>query len=586
MTLGIPRWLSRVAGPHALSVPAWLLVSATSMTWSIAYLTSTASMPLTEAALWGAIAALALGVIWWIASKTWMKGGSPNRRAILVLPTYVFAALVRSAIPVLAGETMDGPTPLLFAVATMTILSVTATLAVDSYRELEVQNGRLAAIRDALAASESRAQVEIATLRVSARQAIVAAIEQALATDSPRDDRAARLRRVSDDVVRPLSHALSVPADEDLLPVRTRPRRDLHALGRAILEAQPIRPWATATLVIVMSFGIILMTLGAPLSFFTAAVLWAGLAGLLWLVHLLPWRRLPVMVGMGALPLALAWAGFLAVSLMRLVPGAPADQVPRGPVFVAVVTLIAGGLIAILTGVTQKQRWLEEELITEGSALVSTRRATQARMRRDRRHLARILHGVVQPRIVARSLKLQNAGEAADIVEFARELDALLGEETRAEGAIDVTRALRDIVDVWSGSKAIVEVTLPSDLNASLSSHPATARAVVDVTCEAVNNAILRAGATRIHALVTQARDVVTVSVTNDVKLTEATASREPGLGSGLFDELTDEWSLAAFAGRAEFTARIAFPQGPGDAIPTDQPPSSLPGCVIADKSV
>lgn len=37
------------------------------------------------------------------------------------------------------------PRQLPFALASVTILSVAATLAVDSHRELEIQNGRLAA---------------------------------------------------------------------------------------------------------------------------------------------------------------------------------------------------------------------------------------------------------------------------------------------------------------------------------------------------------------------------------------------------------------------------------------------------------
>lgn len=585
MTLTTLRWLTRISGPHALSVPAWLLVSATSVTWSVAFLTSSASMSLLEAAAWGALAALVLGATWWVASKTWMKGGSPTRRAWLILPTYILAACIRSVIPVLASGSPDGPGQFPFAVASMTILSVAATLAVDSYRELEIQNGRLAAIRDALAASESRAQVEATTLRASAYQAITAAIEQALAGEATGEDRAQRLRRVSDDIVRPLSHALAGQPDEAPLTVPAQPRRDLRTLGRAILDAQPIRPWPTASLVTVMSLGTMFMIVGMPTVILTAAILWVVLAALLWLFQRLPWRRLPVAIGLIGLPLAFATTGLLAVTLFTLRP-ATETPIPRGALIVAVMTVIAGCLVAILVGVTRQQRQLEEELITEGTALVATRRATQARIRRDRRHLARILHGVVQPRIVARSLRLQASGEPADIQELARELDDLLSDEAGGDGAIDVTRALRDISDVWSGSKAIVEVTAPGDLNGHLASHPAAARALVDVTCEAVNNAILRAGATRIHAVVARQGGAVTMAVTNDVTISTPGDSRGPGLGSALFDELTDEWSLRSGAGQAEFTAVISLPDRGSTAIPDEGRPEVAALRVITEESV
>lgn len=585
MTLTTPRWLTRIAGPHALSVPGWLLVSATSVAWSVALLTSSASMSLMEAAAWGVLAAAALGATWWVASKTWMKGGSPTRRAWLILPTYVLAASIRSVIPLVISSSPERVGLFPFAVASMTIMSVAATLAVDSYRELEVHNGRLAAIRDALAASESRAWVEAATLRASAHQAITTAIEQAFAGSATGEDRATRLRRVSDDVVRPLSHALAGQYDETPLMVPARPRRDLRTLGRAILTAQPIRPIATASLVTVMSLGIMIMVAGAPRVFATAAVFWLTLSSLLWLVQRLPWHRLPVALGIALLPLAFAATGLLTLALLRLLPTA-VDGIPRAPLMVAIITVIAGCLVAVMAGVTRQQRQLEEELITEGTALVATRRATQARIRRDRRHLARILHGIVQPRIVARSLRLQESGEPADLHELARELDDLLGDEPGTDGAIDVSRALRDISDVWSGSKAIVEVTAPEDLNGHLTIHPAAARALVDVTCEAVNNAILRAGATRIHAVVARQDGAVTVAVTNDVTISTPVDSRGPGLGSALFDELTDEWSLRSGAGQAEFTAVISLPHPGSTEIPDEARPEASGSCVKADKSI
>lgn len=559
MTWKVPRWLARISGPHALSVPAWLLVSATSVTWSVAFLTSSTSMSPATAALWGVLAALVLGATWWIASKTWLKGGSPTRRALLILPTYVGAAAIRSMIPVLASGSDDGLSQFPFAVASMTVLSIAGTLAVDSYRELEIQNGRLAAIRDALAASESRAQVEAETLRASARQAINAAIEQALADDATGEDRATRLRRVSDDVVRPLSHTLAGQRDELPAVAPPKPRRDLRALGRAILAAQPIRPWQTASLVTVMALGILFMNNGAPRVFVVAGMLWIALASLLWLVQRLPWSRLPLWLGMLLLPVAFAATGLLTVTLLLLWPAAP-DAVPRAQLIVAVMTFIAGSLLAILAGVTQQQRWLEEDLITEGRALVSARRATQARIRRERRHLARILHGVVQPRIVVRSLQLQTAGESGDVRDLARELNELLSGEASSDGAIDAARALRDISDVWSGSKAIVQVATPPDLNALLASHPAAARALVDVTCEAVNNAILRAGATRIHVTVAHDTTTVTAWVSNDVVVDGSLTARGPGLGSAIFDELADHWALRVHDGQAEFQASIALP--------------------------
>ena len=101
-----------------------------------------------------------------------------------------------------------------------------------------------------------------------------------------------------------------------------------------------------------------------------------------------------------------------------------------------------------------------------------------------------------------------------------------------------------------------------------------------------MNNAILRAGATRIHAVVARQDTAVTVAVTNDVTISTPGDLRGPGLGSALFDELTDEWSLWSGAGQAEFTAVISLPHRGSAATPDETRPEAAGSCVIADKSV
>ena len=78
----------------------------------------------------------------------------------------------------------------------------------------------------------------------------------------------------------------------------------------------------------------------------------------------------------------------------------------------------------------------------------------------------------------------------------------------------------------------------------------------------------------------------VNVTVTNDVTISTSVDSRGPGLGSALFDELTDEWSLRSGAGQAEFTAVISLPERGGPEISDEARPETAGFRVIADKSV
>jgi len=572
MTFRRPEWLTRLAGPHVLSWPAWLLVCVPSIMSSFIYLTSQASMGRIAAWAWGAVSCLAMGLTWLLASKTWMRGGSLTRRAALILPTYALAAIVRSAVTIIAGGPTSGANPIPFSVLATTILSVAATLVVQSYRELTAQNGRLTSIRDALAASETSARAEAHALRASSRQAIVAAIERAIAEDAQGEDTSLRLRRVSDDVVRPLSHALSLPHDEDPPLAEAPPRGDLPGLARAILAGQPIRPFTIASLIVIMTFGAVFMVYGTVLAVVPVAVLWLVLVLLLWTGRLVPWHRFPVMLGIPALCLTFVFIGLLA-STVRLVVGPLASQFPsaldgvaRGQVLMSLTAVVAGGVVAALAGVLQQQKWMEESLITEGERLIDARRASQAQLRRDRSHLARILHGVVQPRIVARAMRLQGTSGSIDVEELAQEISALIGNEPASADTIEASRALRDIAEAWTGSRSVVSLTSPPRLDEVLAAHPSVTQALVEVVREAVNNAILRAGATRIHVALTVDASDVNITVTNDVQVSTPHPTG-PGLGSTLFDSLTDEWDLHTSEGQAEFNACISLPHRESTAI-------------------
>jgi hypothetical protein len=557
----IPAWLTRISQPNALSWSAWLLLSVPSLMWGTAYIVTRTTMPVALALMWSAVAWCALGIVWLVARLTWMRARSGTLRAALILPTLAVAALARSGTMVAAGGGIDeGLNPIPLGVLAFTILSVGALLLAGTFRELKLQNGRLAAIRDALAESDTKARMESESLRSSARQVVRAAVENALDAEKSGESAAIRLRKVSDDVVRPLSHTLALTQSDDELLVTPTPRRDLAALGRSILAAGPVRPLLTAALAVTMSINVIAVSYGGPFAIVAGLVMAATIAAVLVPFRFVPWARLPVAPGITGLAVAFAAAGLLSGLVFQLIPLARV-QISQAPLFVAVVVLVCGSFVAVMRGLLRQQRDVEEDLVTEGRRLVVVGRATQARIRRDRRHLARVLHGVVQPRIVARSIRLQSAGEAIDVEELVDELDGLLSQGSTSDSAIDLNRSLQDVVKVWSGSAAL-QFEIGADVERTVAGQDSTARAVVDVACEAVNNAILRGGATRVTLHVFLEESTVTVVVTNaagPVPPTKPT-SAQSGLGSRVFDDLADHWSLESRDGETVFTASVSLP--------------------------
>lgn len=556
MILRIRRGLGRLAEVDALSLPAWLLLAFPSLLLSLAYLVGREGQTVTAALLWGLTAWGAMGLVWWIARLTWMSVDYQNLRAILILPTYVLAAVMRSVVMNVAARDPVSITG--FAVVTMTGFSIAAAITIRSLRSLEEANGRLVFMRDDLAASESHARLESAALRTSVRQVIIAAIERTIQDGES-------LRHVSDEVVRPLSHSLVSVVPEVTTPELFTPRRDARGLARAILDAGPIRPLTASAIVATVALPINYMLYGVPRFLIATALLWGCLVLIYTGAWLIPWRRLPLRAGMGLLVTALFAGGFLAVTLIRaLVPGVPTFS--GGTIFGGIVGLLVGGLVAVVRGMQLQQRNIEDDLVDDSRRLAVSLAASQAEIRRERRHLSQILHGVVQPRLIARALRAQGQGANVDIDEVIDEVSRLLGDDDRGSSALDIVRSLRDISDVWVGSSDVA-VTLDDTLDLHLHSDPALARAVLDVASEAVNNAILRAGASWVNLDVVVHGPSVTVTVTNP----RPAGGLEPGaagLGSQLFDELTDAWSLAVQEERVVFAAELRLPPRGTTGVP------------------
>jgi hypothetical protein len=315
-----------------------------------------------------------------------------------------------------------------------------------------------------------------------------------------------------------------------------------------------------------MTFNVIAVTFGGPIALLAALVMGVTISVMLLPVRYVPWARLPSGLGIAGLAVTLGVAGFVSGLVMTAIPS-PRDGVGGASLSIAIVVLLCGSFVAVMRGLLRQQEDVEEDLITEGRRLVVVGRATQARIRRDRRHLARVLHGVVQPRIVARSIRLQSAGEAIDVEELVDELDGLLSQRSSSDSAIDLQRSLQDVAKVWSGS-AVLEVDLTGNVEEALAGQDSTARAVVDIACEAVNNAVLRGAAAQVSLSLSVVRGLLSIVVSNATTTgpTTKTSSTRSGLGSRVFDDLADSWSLESQDGVTIFTATIELSSQPKPA--------------------
>ncbi len=556
MTWASPRWLREVAGPNALTLPGWLLLGIPSIVGGAAMLAGGLGQGLLRGLAWGAVAWLSLGTVWLLARHTWMAGGSARRRELLIIPTYLLAGAVRAGIIAAATPSVNGRATIALSIINITGLSIVLAIVVDRMRTLDLAAGRLDAIRMGLAGAQARAMRESAQLRGSAREAILAALRQAVRESGDSVTLAQGLRDVSNCVVRPMSHELATPyADSDAVSF-ARPRRDLPSVARAILDAGPIRPVLTTALYCIFVLPLAFHIHGWPGMFLIMVVTAGCIAALLGLARLIPWSRLPTTVGMVLLVVVLAASGVASIVVLRLDPG-QVGPLAGGAVYAAVFLFLLGGCIAILRGLSVRQAQIEECLILEARELSTAVRSEQAALRRDRRHLARVLHGVVQPRLVARALQLQRAAGPPNVDELEAEIVSLLSEETDSIETVDVSRALHDVSEIWADTVDVV-IDVPEDVTVLLSSYPPCALAISEVACEAINNAVLRGGAHHVTVGVCVERTFVRLTVVNDTTAMPRPLG-PPGMGTEIYGELADGWEITAQPGGVELRADFSL---------------------------
>ena len=576
MRVRAPRWLRIVSGPHALSLPAWLVLGIPSLVSSSALLEGGIGQRTPSVLLWGVLAWLAIGAVWLFARLSWMSGGSALRRQVLILPTYALGGVARTLVLTqdatfdrartsAADAVIIAALPLI-SVVIVTLLSVVITLVVDRLRTLNLAAGRLEVLQAGLVDAGARAARESAQIRSYARETILAALRQALGSSQDAESVARSLRDVSDRVVRPLSHDLAAAVPEPVASLDARAHRDLPSLARAILDAKPVRPVLTTILYVAFAMPIAFYLHGIPRMFLYLAIAGACMAAMLGLATLIPWRRLPTAAGTALLVSVFLVTGPVSVIVLRVGPTNVGPWL-GGTVYAALLLLVIGGGIATVRGLTFRQAEIEESLIIAARALSDVVRREQAALRRERRHLARVLHGAVQPRLVARALQLQRADEPIDMRTLEHEIAALLSDGGDQYEGADLARALDDVAEVWADTVDI-EVDVPESVLERVRGNSSCALAISEVACEAVNNAVLRGGAHRVEVRTRADGTNIRLTVVNDVEeMTRGLGA--PGLGSATYDELADVWQISIEEGRVTFDAEFGV-SGPGSVIADD----------------
>lgn len=181
----------------------------------------------------------------------------------------------------------------------------------------------------------------------------------------------------------------------------------------------------------------------------------------------------------------------------------------------------------------------------------------------NRRTMAQVVHGKVQARLQAASIRLKQADEITDdlLADIATDLNATILDT--ADTSLDrasVDEQLTEMSDQWAGICDLT-FTLNSGVAEAVDSNPVAKAAVVEVIREAINNAVKHGDADEVDAVVSMiSPDELELTIRNAVYSDSANdhGAHPRGYGSQLLDQITDSWSVRFEENDAIFEAKIS----------------------------
>lgn len=432
----------------------------------------------------------------------------------------------------------------------LTLLGLGSVLVNDSstYRtELSDLMKAQAEAETAMSVTEAELTAERTALLATVQQSITAALNAVL--DKPRKGKAQanevvnELVKVSDEVIRPLSHELfdfSVrKGARTQLPTRPTFRR--------VFELATLRSPFKAVPVLVIAF---LLIVGAALFSFEDPI-----PGVIGLIVILVWLGCTLVVADRFVhPVMTRWRSVtraVVASVILLLIAAPPilgvayignlnfeEDYPY-LIYTLVITLLLGWSFGLYLGLVAGR----DEILSQQQHVVDRLNWANARLGaqlwRDQSEIAKSLHNDVQGAVIAAALSLQKAlAEGSKRDEAIAEVRRVLTESTTLrlhdETDISVTRHIEDLSTRWSGILNF-DLDIAPDAVQRLAQDPVCTRCARDFMTEFVTNSVKHGHARSVwFGVSVPEHNVLRLEMRNDGL--PFTGQGKPGMGARLVE--------------------------------------------------
>lgn len=558
---------SRIGGPNAVTLPAWLV------TFPLALLPSTAAVEAIsessnvagDAAAWLLIKVagqLVLGLVLWLAWLTYLAPqGRPSRPLVAIL-TFALAGATRGLI-VLIGEVQQGrPADDWWGgIATVTLGStavlIMAALVVDAFRrhrdvqhwlteelarEEALRRETLTAIdtyrRDLLTGVQRTVETELAGITTDARTT----------ADTNTSE---RLSRLAASIVRPLGRELMTPGPGIDLSNGTFSVASSGTSAHGLWSAVRGRPFTPAVSALVI-FAFIVPFARNQVGVVEALVAGTVMAGTSWVILELASRLYSPNRGSGhprlaATVIVAVW--LTAATTASLVTTALITS--RGPEQMAAATGLESALRSALfllvwivgppVALSVSRQWREADAQLQSTLASVSHMTSELNLRAwfERRSLGVLIHGAVQSELVAAALRIVN-DPACNEEEVLRELGERVRLRLHDTSPLDWRTSLEKMSEVW-GFSIVLGMDVADDAATALDLDASLALAAVEIVREGIANAVRAGAADRVDVSVwVQGLDLVILVADDGDGLMD---QGPPGAGTRLLDDACLEWT-------------------------------------------
>ena len=500
-------WIARACGDNAITIWSWLLTLPFAVSVMAGYEFLRAGQPGYGVFLVALIVHVMLGGALLAARLTVLRPGRHRHRPVTAFLVFAAIGVARPllalwlaasfGILVVPGDLLSRLT---INLASAIVMLPLIAVVVDILREHGGVQRRLGAARTAVEERRADADRDVHELRSGFATAVAQRIDDAIGTVGSRleaADAARLLRRISDDVVRPMSHELfretgEPESTDDRARQADLPVRFGHRVRRVVSGLQPDPPIVITLVYLVLVVPHLLTTYGLGVAIIQAPVIGGiYLAGntatfaISTRIASAAWRVVAIIACYTCVALLAALQTAAALGALGVAADFYWAEVASYP-FIAVA-------IAVIRSVSVQLHSDEDALAASLREQVRLATRAQRRLTDVRRRLSHVLHSTVQAELIATSLSLQGgrgaepdaaALVATTLADIKREL--LSHSEKEPPGARE---ALDALLAMW-GTVLQIELYVSDGAWMLLDEDPTRASAVVDALSEGLTNAV------------------------------------------------------------------------------------------------